>query len=98
MILLPVKNLANAKQRLAAVLDQQTRTELAKAMLFDVLEVLGAWAGRPEVALVTNDPFALDLAAQFDFRRLRIRPIVARPMLSRWRPESANRAAPPAPW
>jgi 2-phospho-L-lactate/phosphoenolpyruvate guanylyltransferase len=28
---------------------------------------VGAWAARPPVSLVTNDPFALDLARQFDF-------------------------------
>lgn len=67
MILVPVKHLANAKQRLAAVLDQPARTELAHAMLFDVLETLGTWAGRPGVSLVTSDPFALDLAKKFDF-------------------------------
>jgi len=67
MILIPVKNLATAKQRLAAVLDQSARTELAQAMLFDVLETLGTWAARPAVSLVTNDPFALNLAKQFDF-------------------------------
>ncbi len=67
MILIPVKNLAAAKQRLAPVLDQAARTELAQAMLFDVLETLATWANRPEVTLVTRDPFALDLARRFDF-------------------------------
>jgi 2-phospho-L-lactate/phosphoenolpyruvate guanylyltransferase len=68
MILIPVKSLANAKQRLAAVLDQPTRTLLAQAMLFDVLETLGAWVGRPEVSIVTSDPFALELARRFEFQ------------------------------
>lgn len=68
MILVPVKQLANAKQRLAPVADQLARTELAQAMLFDVLETLGKWENRPEVALVTSDPFALDLARQFKFQ------------------------------
>jgi 2-phospho-L-lactate guanylyltransferase len=68
MILIPVKSLANAKQRLASVLDQPTRTKLAQAMLFDVLETLGAWASRPEVSIVTSDPFALDLARRFEFQ------------------------------
>jgi 2-phospho-L-lactate guanylyltransferase len=68
MILVPVKNLANAKQRLAAVLDQPSRTKLAQAMLFDVLETLHAWRPRPEVGIVTSDPFALDLARQFEFQ------------------------------
>lgn len=67
MILVPVKNLSGAKQRLAALFDQPTRTELAQAMLADVLETLGAWTDRPEVAVVTSDPFALQLAQRFHF-------------------------------
>jgi 2-phospho-L-lactate guanylyltransferase len=67
MILVPVKNLSGAKQRLASLFDQPTRTELAQAMLFDVLETLGEWTGRPEVSIVTSDPFALQLAQQFRF-------------------------------
>ena len=68
MILIPVKSLANAKQRLASVLDQATRTQLAQAMLFDVLEALGTWTNRPEVSIVTSDPFALELAHRFEFQ------------------------------
>ncbi len=71
MILIPVKNLSRAKQRLASVLDQKTRTELAQAMLTDVLEVLNGWECRPEVALVTSDPFAVELARQFQFDVIR---------------------------
>jgi 2-phospho-L-lactate/phosphoenolpyruvate guanylyltransferase len=67
MILVPVKNLSGAKQRLAALYDQATRTELAQAMLFDVLETLSTWKDRPEVGIVTSDPFALQLADQFHF-------------------------------
>ena len=67
MILIPVKNLASAKQRLAAILDQQTRTELARAMLLDVLETLAGWRHCPEVGIVTSDPFALQLAQKFQF-------------------------------
>ncbi len=67
MILVPVKNLSSAKQRLASILDQPTRTELAQAMLTDVLEVLHHWSNRPEVSIVTSDPFAIDLARQFQF-------------------------------
>jgi len=67
MILVPVKNLAHAKQRLASALEQRDRTELAQAMLFDVLSTLAAWADRPEVSLVTSDPFALQLARHFSF-------------------------------
>jgi 2-phospho-L-lactate/phosphoenolpyruvate guanylyltransferase len=67
MILVPVKDLKSAKQRLAAALDQPARTQLAQAMLEDVLEVLAAWNGHPPVALVTRDSFALQLASRFDF-------------------------------
>ncbi len=67
MILIPVKNSSAAKQRLAAVLDQPARTELAQAMLHDVVVTLAAWARRPACALVTSDPFALELARQYDF-------------------------------
>ena len=67
MILVPVKNLSSAKQRLAAVLDQSARTELAQAMLHDVLSVLHSWKARPAVALVTSDPYAVRLAARYHF-------------------------------
>jgi 2-phospho-L-lactate guanylyltransferase len=68
MILIPVKGLATAKQRLASLLDQPTRTELAQAMLFDVMETLGTWASRPEVGVVTSDPFAIEQARRFEFQ------------------------------
>lgn len=72
MILVPVKNLSSAKQRLAAVLDQPARTELARAMLYDVLTAVHDWAlqnskDRPLVAIVTSDPYAVKLAAQYEF-------------------------------
>jgi 2-phospho-L-lactate guanylyltransferase len=67
VILVPVKNLASAKQRLAAVLDQSARTELAQTMLHDVVSVLAGWPRRPACALVTSDPFAVGLARKYDF-------------------------------
>ena len=51
MILLPIKNTATAKQRLASVLDQCARTQLAQAMLTDVLTTLRNWANCPGVAV-----------------------------------------------
>jgi len=63
MILIPVKNLSNAKQRLSKVLDQSIRTDLAHAMLADVLQAVAAY-GREDASLVTSDPFALEQAAQ----------------------------------
>ena len=65
MILVPVKSLKNAKQRLAPLLTPAERVELARAMLRDVSRAL-AQAGQP-VALVTSEPFALDLAQQHRF-------------------------------
>ena len=67
MILIPVKNLSTAKQRLAPILDQPARTELAQAMLHDVVSALAPWTDRPPCALVTSDPFAIELAQRYDF-------------------------------
>lgn len=67
MILVPVKSLKQAKQRLAPILAQAARTELAQAMLQDVLDALGTWPNRPEVAVVTCDAFALELASRYGF-------------------------------
>ena len=67
MILIPVKNLSSAKQRLASLLDQPSRTRLAQAMLHDVLATLHGWGSRPEVAVVTSDLYAVELAQGFGF-------------------------------
>jgi 2-phospho-L-lactate guanylyltransferase len=67
VILVPVKNLSAAKQRLGAVLNQPSRTKLAQAMLHDVLAALHNWKSRPPVAVVSSDPFALELANKYGF-------------------------------
>jgi 2-phospho-L-lactate/phosphoenolpyruvate guanylyltransferase len=67
MILIPVKNLATAKQRLASMLSQPLRTELAQAMLLDVLEAVASGKNRHEVSIVTSDPFAVEAASRFNF-------------------------------
>ncbi len=67
VILVPVKNLSSAKQRLSAVLDQLARTELAQAMLHDVLTTLHNWENRPQVAVVSSDPYAVRLTREFGF-------------------------------
>ena len=67
MILVPIKNLADAKQRLSAVLAPEERFALAQAMCEDVLQALATWQKRPAVAVVTSDPFARSQAAQFHF-------------------------------
>jgi 2-phospho-L-lactate guanylyltransferase len=67
MILVPVKNLAAAKQRLSSVLSPEERFALARAMCEDVLQALANWQTRPAVTVVTGDSFARDLAARFNF-------------------------------
>ena len=67
MILVPVKNLVDAKQRLSSILSPEERFALAKTMCEDVLQALARWQKRPAVAVVTNDSFARALAARFDF-------------------------------
>ena len=69
MILIPVKNLSTAKQRLAPVLDQATRTELAQAMLLDVLQAVANCSAK-QVAIVTTDPYATRLAQEFNFETI----------------------------
>lgn len=71
MILVPVKNTASAKQRLASVLDQPSRTQLAQAMLHDVLSALHGWSNRPTVGIVTSDPYAMHLADECEFEVIR---------------------------
>ena len=70
MILIPVKNLSNAKQRLASMFDQSTRTRLARAMLEDVAEAASGYGG-DEVALVTSDVFAIEVAERYGFEMIR---------------------------
>ena len=67
MILVPIKNTASAKQRLASILDQPSRTLLAQAMLTDVLTALHDWKNRPNVGIVTSDPYATKLAQDYRF-------------------------------
>ena len=47
MILVPVKNLADAKQRLSSILSPEERFALAQAMCEDVLQALAHWQSRP---------------------------------------------------
>ena len=64
----PVKEFANAKQRLAPALAAEHRRRLAAAMLQDVLAVLAAASGLAGIAVVTCDPDARRLAEQFGAR------------------------------
>ncbi|MGE5206871.1 MAG: 2-phospho-L-lactate guanylyltransferase [Chlamydiota bacterium] len=67
MILVPVKNLENAKERLSSVLSPSERRALAEAMLQDVLEALAAVNHHTRVGVVTSDPVATALAQRYGF-------------------------------
>ncbi len=67
ILLIPFKSLGTAKQRLAAALDQRQRSQLAEAMLCDVMAAAAGVADRIDVALVTGDAHAQALARGFGF-------------------------------
>jgi 2-phospho-L-lactate/phosphoenolpyruvate guanylyltransferase len=67
VILVPIKNTSGAKQRLASILDQDSRTRLAQAMLHDVLSAIHQWNDRTSVGIVTSDPYATQLANEYKF-------------------------------
>jgi 2-phospho-L-lactate/phosphoenolpyruvate guanylyltransferase len=69
VILVPVKILADAKQRLSDILSPEERVALAQAMCEDVLQTLASWQNRTSmaVAVVTSDSFVSGLAARFKF-------------------------------
>jgi 2-phospho-L-lactate guanylyltransferase len=62
--ILPVKRFAEAKRRLAAGIDDARRTELAAAMVADVLEAIGEARAIERTIVVSGDPVAQELAAQ----------------------------------
>lgn len=61
----PIKGMVGAKQRLAAVLDAETRSALAMAMAEDVLEVLSAVPELFRVLVVTADATVAALAQKY---------------------------------
>jgi 2-phospho-L-lactate/phosphoenolpyruvate guanylyltransferase len=70
MILIPVKNLSNAKQRLSPLLDAAQRAELVRIMLSDVLRATAQFGG-DDVSVVTSDSLAMDLAREHNFQIIR---------------------------
>ena len=60
--ILPVKEMAGAKQRLAPLLSPEERMALMQVMLRDVMAALLAAQGLAGIALVTLDPWAQALA------------------------------------
>ena len=67
MILVPVKNLENAKERLSPVLSRAERRALAEAMLQDVLAAVAGVNHHTQVGVVTSDPLATALAQHHGF-------------------------------
>ena len=65
--LIPVKDLTQAKVRLSPLLSPAERYTLASAMLDDVLTAVRQASTLERIALVTTDPHALALAAQWGF-------------------------------
>jgi 2-phospho-L-lactate guanylyltransferase len=69
-VVMPVKDLANAKQRLSDVLAPEERHALFRAMLEDVLSTLAATRSLTGILMVTRDPEAQTLAARYGARVL----------------------------
>lgn len=67
ILLIPFKSLATAKQRLATALDAAQRSQLAEAMLRDVMTAASGVKDRIDVALVTGDARAEAIAKEFGF-------------------------------
>ena len=67
VLLIPFKSLATAKQRLAPALNAQQRSQLAEAMLRDVMIAASGATNRIDIALVTGDARAQAIAREFNF-------------------------------
>ncbi len=67
---LPVKDVGDAKQRLASVLSAAERRLLCQAMVEDVLETLSRVRQLSEIIVVTRDAWASALAARYGARVL----------------------------
>lgn len=67
ILLIPFKSVATAKQRLADALDQEQRSQLAEAMLRDVMTAAGGLKDRIDLALVTGDVRAREMAGELGF-------------------------------
>lgn len=67
-ILIPVKDLTRAKQRLAALMTQAERTQLAWAMLENTFATAAAVQTADRIAIVTLYPPAIELAKKFGMK------------------------------
>jgi 2-phospho-L-lactate guanylyltransferase len=66
-VLLPVKDFANAKQRLVPALDADARAGLARAMLSDVLNALSRTRAPQRVVVFTASDDVIQMAASWGF-------------------------------
>ena len=66
-LLIPVKDLTTAKQRLGEALDQAQRSQLAEAMLRDVMSAAAGVTERLDIFLATGDSRAQVMARKFNF-------------------------------
>lgn len=66
-VLLPVKDFKNAKQRLGAALDAESRAGLARAMLGDVLDVLSHARAAQRIVVFTACDDVMQMARPFGF-------------------------------
>jgi len=66
-LLIPVKNLEFANERLSSVLSQEDRTALAYEMLKDVFEAASSSTLPDKIAVVTLDKNAMHMADKLDF-------------------------------
>jgi 2-phospho-L-lactate/phosphoenolpyruvate guanylyltransferase len=64
----PLKQTADAKQRLAGVLDRASRQQLALAMFADVLDAIAVTAELSGILVSTLDETAARIAARYDAR------------------------------
>ena len=70
-LLLPIKNLRNAKQRLAGILSPQERFALVQAMLDDTIRAVRRVRGAAKILMVTNYEPVIELAAKNGWEFLR---------------------------
>ena len=63
---IPIKQLENAKQRLAPILDTGERNNFFRAMVEDVLTAVEACTLVDEIVVVTRDPVVADLALSYE--------------------------------
>ena len=64
-VLLPLKKVSDAKERLSILLDKTHRQGLFRAMTDDVISVLTKHPGISRVAIISDDPVAAQLAEDY---------------------------------